>query len=261
MISPVAVVIASFRIRQTEGLRERMAEVMAQDAAALEKADPKNRPIALRRSAEDAQLHEALGGMLERSRRERQARLDALSWPGRSYAEVVEKQINDTKDPQRPPWLPPASQPDTVRIYAQQTAADPMKDEAIILAKIQTVLLLFWPAAWFLWAFLTRGGLTFPLMGLSLVRGNGRPALRVQCAWRALLVWAPVTGLAVASVWLNALYWSRWPGDGSDGWMLWASSTAWWASLAILPLFVALALWFPKRAPHDWLAGTHLVPR
>ena len=51
MISPVAVVIASFRIRQTEGLRERMAEVMAQDAAALEKADPKNRPIALRRSA------------------------------------------------------------------------------------------------------------------------------------------------------------------------------------------------------------------
>jgi hypothetical protein len=43
--------------------------------------------------------------------------------------------------------------------------------------------------------------------------------------------------------------------------MLWASSAAWWTTLVLLPLYVALALIFPKRAPHDWLAGTYLVPR
>ena len=79
--------------------------------------------------------------------------------------------------------------------------------------------------------------------------------------WRALLVWAPVTGLAIASVWLNAWYWMRWTGDGSDVWMLWASSAAWWASLALLSFYAALAVWFPKRSLHDWLAGTYLVPR
>jgi eukaryotic-like serine/threonine-protein kinase len=99
------------------------------------------------------------------------------------------------------------------------------------------------------------------MMGLGLVRGNGKPALRVQCAWRALLVWAPVTGLAIASVWLNAWYWMRWPGDGADVWMLWAASAAWWASLILLPIYAALALWFPTRSWHDRLAGTYLVPR
>jgi eukaryotic-like serine/threonine-protein kinase len=262
---PLATVSASFRIRQMEGLRERLAEVAPQDAADLEKADPANRQIALRHSGEDARLDEALGRTLERTRRERQARLDAMSWLGRGYAKAIEKQVQDPQDAQGRPLqlLPPASKPDTVHSMAERyaTGNDGEKNETIIVPWTQTVLLLLWPVAWILWAFLTRGGLTFLLMGLSLVRGNGRPALRVQCAWRALLVWAPVTGLAVASVWLSASYWSHWTGDGSDGWMLWASSAAWWASLALLPLYVALALVFPRRAPHDWLAGTYLVPR
>ena len=160
LMSPVAAVMASTRIRQTEAVRERMAEVTAVDAADLEKADPKNHPIVLRQIAKDAEIKEALTGALERIRRERQARLDALSWPGRSYAAVVEKQINTANEPQPPLWLPPASQPDSVRAFALQIAAerDPVKNEAMSLAKIQTVLLLFWPAAWCLWAFLSAGG-------------------------------------------------------------------------------------------------------
>ena len=119
----------------------------------------------------------------------------------------------------------------------------------------------FWPAVWVVWAFVFRGGLSYRMMGLALVRGDGRPALRVQCAWRALLVWAPVTGLALASVWLDAAYWSAWPGDGARPWMLAAASAAWWAALALLPLYAATAVWLPRRSLHDWLAGTHLVPR
>jgi eukaryotic-like serine/threonine-protein kinase len=260
---PMTVVNASFRIRQMEELRNRLAEIAAQDAA-LEKVNPKNRQNALRDGEEDARIDEALVRKLEQIRQERQARFDSLSWPGRGYAEAIEKQVQDMEEAQkqRPAqWLTNAS-PDAVRTYARQATLNTgMVNEASIFAEMQTVLLLLGPMVWVVWAFLARGGLTFPMMGLWLVRGNGRPALRVQCAWRALLVWAPVAGLAIASVWLNAWYWMRWPGDGSDVWMLWASSAAWWASLSLLPLYAALAIWFPSRSWHDWLAGTYLVPR
>jgi hypothetical protein len=259
---PIVMVGTFIRIQQIEGIRPRLAEVAARDSAALEKAEPAKRPEALRLVEQDAQLDEKLGRMLERTRRERQARLDALGWFGRSFADQVEKQLRDGQNAQgeMTPSLPPVSQPDSVRAWAL-TEATPTTGMEQAIAPIQTIMLLFWPVVWVVWAFLARGGLTFPLMGLWLVRGNGRPALRVQCAWRALLVWVPVTGFAIASVWLYSWYWLRWPGDGSDVWMLWASSAAWWASLALLPLYAALAIWFPRRSWHDWLAGTYLVPR
>ena len=40
------------------------------------------------------------------------------------------------------------------------------------------VLVAAWPALWVVWAFLLRGGLSFQVMGLSLVRGDGRRAAR-----------------------------------------------------------------------------------
>jgi hypothetical protein len=250
------------RMRYIEGLRERLAEVAARDASVSEKAAPAQRADALRNVEKDARFDEALVGALERSRRERQARLDAMGWLGRNFAEEVEKQVRNGQNSQGvlEASLPPASQPDSVRAAALgETIPATAMDQSI--ATVQTIMLLLWPVVWVAWAFLARGGLTFPMMGLGLVRGNGKPALRVQCAWRALLVWAPVTGFAIASVWLNAWYWMFWPGDGSDVWMLWASSAAWWASLALLPLYAALAIWFPRRSWHDWLAGTYLVPR
>ncbi len=259
---PVVIVGIFIRIQQLEGLRERLAEVAVQDAAALEKAAPAKRSEALRQVEQDAHLGETLGRILDRTRRERQARLDAIGWFGRSFADQVEMQFRDGQNAHGEITLalPSASQPDSVRAAAL-TEATPTTGMDQAMARIQTILLLFWPAIWIVWAFLTRGGLTFHFLGLSLVRGNGRAALRVQCAWRALLVWAPVTGLAIASIWLSAWYWARWPGDGADAWMLWASSAAWWSSLALLPLYTVLAAWFPRRSLHDWLAGTYLVPR
>jgi serine/threonine protein kinase len=99
-----------------------------------------------------------------------------------------------------------------------------------------------WLAAVVSWAFLARGGLSLRLLGLSLVRADGRPAGRLRCAWRALLAWAPLTGLVACWLWLD------WDPAG-------------WAALALLPLYAVLALWSPWRAPHDRLAGTYLVPR
>jgi hypothetical protein len=101
---------------------------------------------------------------------------------------------------------------------------------------------LVWLAALVSWAFLSRGGLSLRLLGLSLVRADGRPAGRLQCAGRALLAWAPPTGLLAC-----------WQGLGWD--------LAGWGVPALLALYLALALWRPERAPHGQLAGTYLVPR
>ncbi|HEY7152877.1 MAG TPA: hypothetical protein VH575_02860 [Gemmataceae bacterium] len=56
-----------------------------------------------------------------------------------------------------------------------------------------------------IWAFVARGEFSYRIAGIALVRHDGRPAWRLQCAWRALLVWAPVTGLLALSLWLFAL--------------------------------------------------------
>jgi serine/threonine protein kinase len=98
------------------------------------------------------------------------------------------------------------------------------------------------PVAWVVWAFLWRGGLSLPLFGLSLVRGDGQPAGRLQCAWRVVLVWAPVT--AMLACWIGL------------GWESYG-----WNALILLLLNVILALSSPERALHDRLAGTYLVPK
>jgi hypothetical protein len=109
----------------------------------------------------------------------------------------------------------------------------------------------FFPVLWVVWAFLFRGGLSLRLAGLALVRTDGRPALRVQAAWRALLVWGPVLAVLFLTAWIDTL----------------APELAWLCTalqgLVLLTLigYAGLALRFPARGPHDWLAGTRLVPR
>ncbi len=256
------------RIRQQEALRERLKEVHAQDQAGTQAANPVQRQTALRQLQEDERLAAELDRKLERTQREHTARLEALDGMSRTFARAIEEQmLEQVEAMEKQPAgtalaLPPASKPYLVRSMVQLEASETAaRDEEEGAAWVQTIMLVFWPAVWVVWAFLFRGGLSFLLMGLTLVRGNGRPALRIQCAWRALLVWTPVVGLAVASVWLDAAYWSAWPDAAAQPWMLAASSAAWWAGLALLPVYAALAVWLPRRSLHDWLAGTHVVPR
>ncbi len=106
-------------------------------------------------------------------------------------------------------------------------------------------------AAWVAWAFLTRGGFSFWLVGLTLLRGNGRKALRLQCAWRALLVWTPF----VALLWLSGYVHERF---AAAAWLAHGLS---WLAIGLLLLYVLVALRYPDRALHDRLSGTYLVPR
>jgi hypothetical protein len=111
-------------------------------------------------------------------------------------------------------------------------------------------LLALFPGAWVVWAFLTRGGLTLRIMGLALVRADGRPAARWQCAWRALLVWLPVLLPLVACVWIKVFA----PG------LRFVHTGFWWLAVAALLAEVVLGILRPHRALHDRLAGTYLVP-
>jgi serine/threonine protein kinase len=117
------------------------------------------------------------------------------------------------------------------------------------------------PILWVGWAFLLRGGLSPYLLGLSLRRSDGREASRLQCAWRAVLVWAPVCALLSLALWLDNRCTTRWSVEEPFGWLSWLSWLCWGLAVALLPLYVALALRSPNRAPHDRLAGTYLVPR
>jgi hypothetical protein len=100
-------------------------------------------------------------------------------------------------------------------------------------------------------ALLFRGGLSLRMAGLALVRSGGRDALRVQCAWRILVVWLPVVAVLLPSLWID-LY-------RID--LLWLCPILQGLALLPLALHAALALRFPRRSLPDWLAGTYVVPR
>jgi hypothetical protein len=116
-----------------------------------------------------------------------------------------------------------------------------------------SVLLMvsFFPALWVVWAFIFRGGLGLRVAGLALVRSSGKDALRVQCAWRAFVVWAPLLVPLLVIVWL----------DAHDPGMAWLCVVLQGLCALVLVGYAALALRFRRRCLHDWLAGTYLVPR
>jgi uncharacterized RDD family membrane protein YckC len=116
---------------------------------------------------------------------------------------------------------------------------------------------VLWPILYIVWSFVMCGGITLGMMGLSLVDAEGRPASRFQCAWRALLVWAPIILLLVSTYW-----WPVWvTGEPSFA----GFARAWAACWVLLGFIFGFYLWlgvsFPNQAVHDRFADTYLVPR
>jgi hypothetical protein len=137
----------------------------------------------------------------------------------------------------------------------------PWRDVLIAVLIAFACWLSAWPLLWVAWAFLFRGGLTYHLMGLSLVRRDGRRAGRFRCAWRTLLAWLPVVALLFASIWLETWYWANWDIGEPYRWVFWLAQAAWWGAIGYLGLAIVLAMRSPQRTLLDRLAGTWLVPR
>jgi eukaryotic-like serine/threonine-protein kinase len=106
------------------------------------------------------------------------------------------------------------------------------------------------PVCWVVWAFVARGGLSYPLAGIALVRGDGRRASRRACGWRAFLVWAAPTFLLASARYVHEAL------PEATG----LSLGLWFGTLLLLLGYVALTLLFPSRCIQDRLAGTLLVP-
>jgi hypothetical protein len=111
-----------------------------------------------------------------------------------------------------------------------------------------SALILAWPFAWALGAFVLRGGVSLMAMGIRLMRTDGRKATRLQCAIRALIIWLPIGLLLAASL---AAF-----GAAPGG-----RALLWWNAAALTVSYPFLAVWFPERAPHDRWLRLQLVPR
>jgi hypothetical protein len=213
----------------------------------------------------DERLTDRLRQRLQHDRELRAARLESMNKLGREYALGMEPNMTAqwaAAEENREHMLP--------RTFGKlhfRSAASFLMDwprpngEGRELIAILFAALLAWPVLWVLWAFLWRGGLSYRIVGLALVRASGRPALRVQCLWRALLVWAPVAGLLTLSLWLQDRGWLAVTVGAGSPWELTLASVTWYATLVLLAAYLGLALWRPARGPHDYLAGTYLVPR
>jgi hypothetical protein len=116
------------------------------------------------------------------------------------------------------------------------------------------------PVLWVVWAFLTRGGLSYLVSGIAVVRRDGQRAGRFRCAWRAFLVWIPLGALVLLSFRLDDWYWSQWGSDPAPVWALWTAWILGWTAWLLLAAYLILALRYPTRSLHDDLAGTCLVP-
>jgi hypothetical protein len=95
-----------------------------------------------------------------------------------------------------------------------------------------------------------RGGLPMILAGVAIVRMDGRPALRRQCAARAALVWGPVVGLLFSATLIQI----------SAPRQAYLAAGLWLAAAALLPAYAVIALRYPARPPQDRIVGTCLVP-
>jgi hypothetical protein len=217
------------------------------------------------RYADDLQSQQRLREQLDQSRRSKEARVATLSAFMRNVVHgmtIGSERAEEEMRKQRAARINPLQ----ANWQYRERAAGLSKERKDVTIPTEVIvrfciIVAAWPTVWVLWAFITRGGLSLYIMGLTLVRRDNRKAARWRCAWRALLVWLPVTGLFVVSMWLEFVYWSVWREDETHRWLGALAETAWWSAVGLLAVWVILALRSPARTLHDRLAGTFLVPR
>jgi hypothetical protein len=260
----VPAVADSVRAGDANDRLERLAQQSGRDFVVSSLGpSPAARLAALALRSADLRLADRLDELGKSADRKYQARLASMSWPMRGYTLAVEQQVQSqvAAEVEQRSRAHPAGHLFFARAHGPLVN---LEKNALLERSVRNVAIAFvlaGPLLWVLWAFLLRGGLSFRLLGLSLVRDDGRPAERWRCAGRALIIWGPVAVLLTCPLWLDHWYWSNWDGSGRHAWVPWLSLATWWGVWAWLGLNVGLALRSPARALHDRLAGTYLVPR
>lgn len=113
----------------------------------------------------------------------------------------------------------------------------------MLIALIPLLILIAWCAV-------ARGGLPYLLLGVHIVRQDGRSAGRWLIGLRSLLIWSPFLVLIAAIVFfdLNMPAWGA------------LTSALHWSMPGLLLCYALIGLRWPESGPVDWLLGTRLVP-
>jgi hypothetical protein len=218
--------------------RATMAAVLAE---VLQECEPLDEQVAEAKRERDR--------MLQSSSRFFRRAVEPLEGPYReAFARAVERDFGEGEEETEEPWRLPSD-------YALGALEMPR------WMALGAATFLVWPLLWAVWAFLTRGGLTLRLAHLALVQGDGRPAARWRCAWRVLMVWAPVALLLLVSFFFDVYRVAVGATGEEVPWATRLTWLAWWEAALLVAAYVWMALRWPGRGPHDRLAGTWLVPR
>jgi eukaryotic-like serine/threonine-protein kinase len=237
-------------LERTEGARqgERLLEALASpDARARLATDP-----AMPRFVSDPQFPERVAFQVARDRAERESLFPALSALERFLLREFERGLPEYSgevDPADPKLAAAAK-----RAYDSERSGSALTGAEWILPgrwRPTAALILMWPFLWAVGSFVLRGGVSYLVLGIAIVRNDGRKAGRLQCAARALIVWLPIALLLVASVWVQA--------HRPD--LVTLHATLWWGAVLLLIAYPFLALINPEQGLHDRWLGTRLVPR
>jgi hypothetical protein len=208
---------------------------------------------ALAQLDQDLALGDRLAATVARYREQRETRLQSSSRLGRvivsAFQQSIDMQISMARE--RGEFQSPS-----VRQAADRAASQtPLEGDDLLRGT--AIATLICPVLGIIWAFAWRGGLSYRLAGIDLVRADGLAAARWQCAYRTLLFWLPVVGLFLISNYLEVSFWSR----PEETWLTWLAWLSWWAAIAVMAGAAVLALVFPTRSPLDRLAGIYLLPK
>lgn len=252
----------NFRLLHVELTLENLEQGAARElAAGLLHPHPLCRLAPIARYQQDMALRDRLRVVIEQDREEVAARQAHSNRVTRAWLDATMRvqtvQIRQQMETQRAR----AVDPNVFRREAEWNANRDGRDyEHVGMFIAGGICSLIWPVVWVLWAFAWRGGISFWLGGIALVRADGRLAPRWRCAWRALLFWLLPIALLMAAFAVDLAFWSNWR-DPAVAWLPWLSFALWWCLPILLAIYGVLALWDPSRSLHDRLAGTYLVPR
>jgi eukaryotic-like serine/threonine-protein kinase len=257
----------SLEIRESEKIKCQLEENSVQDSLSLIlSTDPVSRAWQAHAVSTEQQSIKRMENWVEKFRTEQSRLKQSAGWAVRGEAKVW-AQVPDVIFIRN---ISPDLRSDLGAVLSAPTVHGVPSVEELSSADFSTLFMriavgstVSWLLIWSIWAIIWRGGISLRLAGLTLLRANGRKAMRIQCAWRAFLVWAPVTGLLLLSSWLDLIVCVHWVQGTSEEarWAFWLSWISWGTALILMPTYFALALRNPTRSLPDRLAGTYLMPR
>lgn len=180
-----------------------------------------------------------------------QAQREQLSRPERFIADAIARVSRPLAKGADDPTFPARAEYQVLLADLPPARLEDHHRDMRATAAYQTVLLtLGMVFAFTLFAFAFRGGVSYLLSGIALVRGDGRPASRWACAAREIAMWAPLVVVLVVNVVVQATH------------PEWVYMRLAFAMLTVLVLlgYLLVGLRYPNRGPHDELVGTYMVP-